>query len=175
MNLDIIPTFRSSNRWSRIYALCESSGVPRYVGKTSNWLTVRLRAHKKAALNGSKLPVHQWLKDQIDRGIINLILLENVSNHVADEKEKWWIHKFRTMGYELLNLTDGGKGLLGHNFTYHHRVKIGISRSRGQNFACENCQIIFWRKPSQIKKGHNRFCSRKCSNQRTGEERRVRS
>lgn len=33
---------------------------------------------------------------------------------------------------------------------------------RGANFNCEVCEAQFWRQPSAIKKGQNRFCSREC-------------
>lgn len=36
----------------------------------------------------------------------------------------------------------------------------------GNYFNCLKCGNKFWRKPSEIKKGHNKYCSRYCSNTR---------
>jgi len=46
--------------------------------------------------------------------------------------------------------------------TDEHKRKIGESRKRGFNFNCLICGNSFWRRPSAIKKGDNKFCSQKC-------------
>lgn len=40
--------------------------------------------------------------------------------------------------------------------------KISITRRRGNYFSCIFCGNKFWRKPSAIKKGNNKFCTRSC-------------
>ena len=47
-------------------------------------------------------------------------------------------------------------------FTEEHKRKISEALKRGQLFKCEICKNEFWRKPSAIRKGDNRFCSREC-------------
>ena len=39
-------------------------------------------------------------------------------------------------------------------------------RERGKYFNCLKCNKKFWRKPSDIKNGENKYCSRYCSNTR---------
>lgn len=46
--------------------------------------------------------------------------------------------------------------------TAEHIKKKSLARRRGQSFNCEVCTHQFWRKPCEIKKGNNRFCSKKC-------------
>jgi hypothetical protein len=46
--------------------------------------------------------------------------------------------------------------------TEEHKKKIGEGRKRGASFTCEVCSKEFWRKPSAISKGNNRFCSKDC-------------
>ncbi len=40
--------------------------------------------------------------------------------------------------------------------------KISAAKRLGSYFKCIVCGVIFWRKPSAIKKGNNKFCSRNC-------------
>ena len=40
--------------------------------------------------------------------------------------------------------------------------KISDSKKKGQWFGCLVCSTKFWRKPYAIKKGDNKFCSKKC-------------
>lgn len=49
-------------------------------------------------------------------------------------------------------------------FMVEHRRIIG------DYFYCKKCGKQFWRKPSEIRKGHNIFCSRNCSNTRDIQE-----
>jgi hypothetical protein len=41
-------------------------------------------------------------------------------------------------------------------------LKISESLKRGSFFNCINCNKSFWRKPYEIKRGHNKFCSIQC-------------
>lgn len=46
--------------------------------------------------------------------------------------------------------------------TKEHIEKKALARRRGSNFDCIECGKQFWRSPSSIKKGDNKFCSRIC-------------
>lgn len=48
------------------------------------------------------------------------------------------------------------------NFTDQHKKKISEALKRGSVFNCIQCGKEFWRKPYEIKKGNNRFCSKSC-------------
>jgi len=46
--------------------------------------------------------------------------------------------------------------------TVLHKRRIGLARRRGAFCKCEVCNKRFWRKPYDIAKGNNRFCSKQC-------------
>lgn len=149
---------------TQIYALCDPrNSEPRYIGKTVQPLIDRLLAHKRTALRKPRLPVHWWIKkvEGINLHGAYIKLLERVpSEEEWQPRERWWIEDGRRRGWRLLNLTEGGEGLHGHRFGDEHRRKIAASLSKGSHFNCENCGAEFWRKPSAIKAGDCRFCSR---------------
>lgn len=157
-----------ATRWVRIYALCEYPETPRYVGKTVQYLGERHKAHIRAAKRGQRLPVHYWLRKQIAADAwLTIKLLENVPDS-ADwrERERYWIDRLKSEGAYLLNLTDGGEGLPGHTFSATHKAKIAAALRTGATFSCQVCSAQFWRKRREINLGHNKFCSRRCSNAR---------
>jgi predicted RNA-binding Zn-ribbon protein involved in translation (DUF1610 family) len=148
-----------------IYALCEyPSWRPRYVGKTIQYLHRRHKAHIRAAKAGKRLPIHCWLRKQIEKEQrLAIKLLEYAGDDWA-ARERFWIERFRGEGFELLNLTDGGEGLAGYKFSAEHRAKIAAALRTGAHFSCLQCGVEFWRKANDIRRGHNKFCSRKCGN-----------
>jgi len=144
-----------------IYALCEPNDAVRYVGKTIQYLHQRHKAHIRNAKRGW-LPVNQWLRREIEAGNgLTIKLIEYAGSDWA-EREAHWIAKYRADGARLLNLTSGGEGLHGHKFSDEHRAKIAAALRTGGTFNCEQCGASFWRKQCDIRKGHNRFCSKPC-------------
>lgn len=153
---------------TRIYALCEfPSWEPRYIGKTIQYMGERHKAHIRDAKRGRNLPVHRWLRKKIAAGERLAIKLIEFVPPGADwvAREKFWIDTYRTGG-RLLNLTDGGEGLPGLKMAQSHKDKIAAALRTGGNFCCFRCGKQFWRKLRDIKRGHNKFCSRDCSNRR---------
>jgi hypothetical protein len=157
-----------ATQWTRIYALCEPDWTPRYVGKTVHYLHERHKAHIRDAKKGNRLPVHYWLRKKIAAGErLCIHLLENVADGADwQERERHWIAEMRRSGADLLNLTSGGEGLHGHRFSDEHRAKIAARLRTGAHIACQVCGALAWRKANEIAQGHNRFCSRRCSNAR---------
>jgi len=47
-------------------------------------------------------------------------------------------------------------------FTEDHKRKISESLKKGTHFNCKLCGSQFWRKPYEIKRGNNKFCSKNC-------------
>lgn len=156
---------------TRIYALVEplDYGVPRYIGKTIQPLVRRLIAHKRAAKRGGTLPVHYWLRKAMPIHFGPAIRwIETVpAGEDWAARERHWIAEARRAGHSILNLTDGGEGLAGHKFSDDHRARIAAALRAGSEFHCLKCGKPFWRKPHEIKSGHNKFCSRDCSNGRS--------
>lgn len=148
-----------------IYALTEGvDGSVRYVGKTSRYLFERHKQHLREARKGRSLPVSRWLAKQECSHIRAIEFVPDGQDWVA--RERYWIKYYRDAGANLLNLTDGGEGLSGHRFSKEHRASIAAKLRTGAHFSCEVCGKGFWRKKRDIKLGHNRFCSRRCSNAR---------
>jgi hypothetical protein len=146
-----------------IYALCDYPSMePRYIGKTSVSLGRRLSQHISAS-NKKRLPVHRWINKRIASGRTVVIDLIEVVNNGDDwaAREREWIKRLRENGRSL-NLTDGGEGLSGHVFSEEHRRKISDAIKTGEFITCEQCGNKAWRKPSEIKKGDSRFCSKVC-------------
>lgn len=150
-----------------IYALCDPDWTPRYVGKTTQYLHERHKAHIRDAKRGGKRPVSYWIRKRIAGGdplCIRLLEYVQPGGNWAS-RESFWIDKHRQSG-RLLNLTNGGEGLSGHRFSEEHRQRIAAALRTGRHFECEVCGSRFWRKQHAIKNGENRFCSRRCSNSR---------
>jgi hypothetical protein len=156
-----------SRKEVRIYALCDPDWSVRYVGKTTQLLHDRHKAHIRAAKRGGKLPVHYWLRKRIAAGQpLHIKPLEIVPDGVDwQERERHWIASHRPDG-ALLNLTNGGEGLSGHRFSQDHKDKIAEQLRTGRHIACEVCAARSWRKANEIAQGNSRFCSRRCSNAR---------
>jgi len=162
-----------TDKWVTIYALCEPIGKwrvgePRYVGKTIQHAGDRQKAHIRIARRAPRLPVHWWLKRQLDTGAtLCLTHLEHVPpGGDWAERERYWITKLRSEGARLLNMTEGGEGLAGLRMAEAHKAKIAAALRTGATFSCQRCGKLFWRKRRDVIKGHNKFCSRECSNRR---------
>lgn len=50
----------------------------------------------------------------------------------------------------------------GYKQTIEHKENRAISKRRGSYFNCLKCGKQFWRKPYEIKRGNNKFCSKEC-------------
>lgn len=148
-----------------IYALCEPNGSPRYVGKTVNWMHIRHKQHIRAAKrSGRKLPVHSWIRQKIEsKEHLCISLLEYVpAGGDWARRERFWVDNLRSDGAPLLNLTEGGEGMVGRVMPDEQRKKIAEAIKTGATFNCNTCGAAFWRKRNEIKRGECKFCSREC-------------
>lgn len=149
-----------------IYGLCQPidrwrTGEVRYVGKTIGTPWHRVRAHIYAAKRGGSLPVHRFLRKYGEPYHIKHLEWVPAGEDWA-ARERFWIKKFRDDGVRLLNITEGGDGLSGLQFSDDHKQKIRDALRQGAYFDCEQCGDAFWRKPHEIRNGFNKFCSRGC-------------
>lgn len=151
-------------RSTTIYGLYEvGADLPRYIGKTARPLRFRMYSHWQAA-KSPRLPVSRWLAKVRSEGRqVNAVVIETIppGGDWAD-REAHWIRAYRFIGVPLLNLTRGGEGLAGLQFSDEHRSKISASVRRGAEFSCLQCGTKFWRAPNAIKSGDNKYCSRPC-------------
>jgi len=91
---------------SSIYYLHSGDFMPRYVGLTTKNGFVRLSQH----LVDKRHNPHKvnWIKKHKDS--VDFVLIEqgDFSIQQLKNKEIYWIDRLRTLGYKLLNATEGG-------------------------------------------------------------------
>lgn len=96
-----------------IYAFKDADEKVFYIGKTCR-IQIRKREHLREVEKGNKLPKYNKLRKLLKSGLlfedIFYILEENLSYEEVDEREIYYITKFREYGYKLKNLTEGGEG-----------------------------------------------------------------
>jgi hypothetical protein len=140
-----------------IYGIYGSDGNIAYVGTTTQPIKRRIQAHINVAKRGSNLPIHSWMRGNSFRFSVRLIGRCTVDERIQQEKSKILLLR------PPHNVTDGGPGMSGNFFAgTDHAEKIAQKLRQGANCVCQNCGKNFWRKPRDIKLGHNRFCARRC-------------
>lgn len=105
----------------------------RYVGQTTLGVTHRARGHwNDAGRYGNRTRMSAWLnKHRSERGSIRFEVVQTCySREELNAVEIAHIFELRGVGQADLNLTDGGEGHLGAEFTEGHRRKISDA-SRG--------------------------------------------
>lgn len=143
-----------------IYGLHRGDGLIRYVGKTCGEPSARLRAHRRDAKASSKLPVHNWMRKH-GLGAIKILVLERISEGESwHEIERTWIAALDDN--DLLNLTKGGDGRDPYTMPAEQRQKIAAALANGRERPCEICREPVYVTPSRERRGHGRFCGRKC-------------
>ena len=149
-----------------IYALRDPiSNDVRYIGKTAYLPSRRLNIHlSDSREKTSHLPSAKWMRKLRRSGLKPTVETLEVVNHDGDweERERYWITFFRESGSRLLNLTDGGEGILGRVVPAEVRRRISIANKRGSHFNYLECGKEFWRKPHEITKGDCKYCSKNC-------------
>ncbi len=114
-----------------IYGLVDPrSGLLRYVGRSSNGLARPRRFHSARCFSWERSLKSLGLKKQVE-------VLEELEdgpdvNKRLNDVERWWIASVKAVGGELLNMTDGGGGMLNpcHETRQKMReAKLGVPRS----------------------------------------------
>lgn len=108
-----------------IYSLdCPITGVPRYVGKTTQTLKERLRQHMKDKEHNHKT---NWIKSLKNKGGIPVL---SVLDIITISEWKFWeqhyISLFKSWGFNLVNSSNGGDG--SESFTEETKLKISNSK-----------------------------------------------
>lgn len=125
-----------------IYAVrLRSEFVYRYVGLTTKSVEVRIRQHFKVAREGRKTPFYDWLRVH-DGDLVVVDELDQVEGlEELGRAEIAWIELLRMEGHPLLNLSRGGLGPMGIEWTAEMREAARV-RSTGRKgvsrFAEEN-------------------------------------
>lgn len=108
-----------------------SEFVYRYVGLTTKSIEIRLKQHFKVARSGRKTPFYDWLRvhDCADVIAEELDWVEGLEE--LGRAEIAWIELLRRQGHPLLNLSQGGLGPMGIEWTAEMREAAKI-RSTGR-------------------------------------------
>lgn len=113
------------------YVLTTSADISnvRYVGVTTKTVQQRLYGHKYCSMHEEKryLPVHKWMYTHYQKGEDILITqIDFCTSENWEEREKYWISHYKDLGYNLLNISEGGYGVI----TKEMREISSIERSR---------------------------------------------
>jgi hypothetical protein len=114
-----------------IYVLLDPlSGAIRYVGGTRKRLNLRLGDH---LADVGRAPRVRWIQDLVSRGLrpdINLV--ETVESEDSSAAESFWILHYRSLGFDLLNTSDDGRGHSAPHESRPQHVRDQIGRSHRQ-------------------------------------------
>lgn len=98
----------------------------RYIGVTIRSLNCRYAQHKHEAFRKAGRPVYNWWNNRIQDGY--KIIIEPIETNFSgdwESEEKYWIRHYKQMGFKLLNLSEGGAGIV----TVEQRTKSSRQRS----------------------------------------------
>ena len=106
------------------------TGEIRYIGKTIRTLAQRMTSHiysiKKENNHRSK-----WIKSLLNEGRKPVIkVLEECNWSDSQDLEIYWISQFKQWGFNLVNATEGGEGVLGIPLTQTVKDKLIKSVSK---------------------------------------------
>lgn len=100
----------------------------RYVGVTTRTIKQRMHGHKYNAKHAHKRvqPVHKWIWSKMEKNIeISITQIDECEKSEWENREKYWVKHYRDLGFDLLNVSEGGAGVI----TKEMRDKSGIQRS----------------------------------------------
>jgi hypothetical protein len=143
-----------------IYTLsCPDTLIVRYVGKTKN-IKLRLQSHIDYSRNTNRRRhVSDWIKSLLrlnKKPIITCI--EETTDDLWVSREQFWIRHFRSLGFDLCNLTDGGESNYGYKYSNELKevrrlaklgwvpskdIKDKISLSLSKKVICIDDNIIY--------------------------------
>jgi len=103
----------------------------RYIGKTND-PAARLSRHIHNATHGVRTHISTWIRSLPSKPIMSPLCV--VPNDYGSEMERRTIAHFRSKGYRLTNLTDGGEGTLGWIPSAEFRAKLSAAH-RGRQFS----------------------------------------
>lgn len=98
-----------------IYTLSSENDLKniRYVGATSKTLNQRMYHHKYCAKSRRVQPVHKWMWSKMQENIeIVIQSIEICDENTWQEAEKKWVTYYKDQGYNLLNISEGGCGII---------------------------------------------------------------
>lgn len=120
-----------------IYALCDpDTNKVRYIGKSTIGASLRFNKHLAPSSLESKTHKNNWIKSLLEVGKVpNVevleIIPEDVFTHdILNQAEDFYIHLFKSNGYNLTNSQDGGKGSPNRKMSQYTRSLIGDKQKK---------------------------------------------
>jgi len=145
-----------------IYALkCPKTLEIRYIGKADN-IKKRLRCHINRARRGEEGWKNNWIRQLLAEGLEPTIeLIEEVPYDKWQEYEIMYIDKYRKLGYNLTNSSDGGEGNLGNKTflgkKHSEESRLKISKNHAKHWLGKSPSIETRKKISEKSKGNKGF------------------
>lgn len=142
-----------------IYVLSDPlTGQIRYVGKSSSGTQRPLHHATPNKLKKDRTYKGNWIRSLLAKNLRPVIeIVEEFDDSTKlNESEIFYISYFKSLGFKLTNLTNGGDGPSGIKFSEEHKRKIGEAH-RGKTVSVETREKIrrnaLNRSPDSIRKG----------------------
>lgn len=96
----------------------------RYVGITKHEdAETRLRTHKANTTRNTSIPLYKWMRKHNNK-VVATVIENGLTWEEACKKEVSLIAEYRSKGYKLLNLTDGGEGLFNPSSSTRNKISL---------------------------------------------------
>lgn len=133
--------FKETSKFAKLpllYCLVDpDSNKIRYIGKSLNGIN-RAREHVKPSSlkNDGTTPKANWIRGLLKNNKQPIIYIlayfpkrvdRTLINNTLYNSEQWYINKFKQLGHDLLNLTDGGPGAVNRQISEITREKMSKS------------------------------------------------
>ena len=140
---------------TKIYALTDTVGSIRYIGKTSHSLQERLSAHIAEAKYAKRDTYKcRWIRQLLSKRLFPKIQIIKEVDGNGDAEEIVWIKFYREIGSRLVNTTDGGSGVVGlsseldadmdsRGFKRPCTRAVGGQNTPGASMICPECHKAF--------------------------------
>lgn len=130
----------SDGRPVLVYGLASSrNGEIRYIGQTTQRAEKRLDSHINCPRTKRRY-VWNWIHREMCDGY-KISVQRLVENAVWNETERLIISQFKATGARLVNLSDGGEGVLGRRKSAEERAKISAAH-KGRKKSLEHIEKI---------------------------------
>lgn len=114
-----------------IYALLDpETQAIRYVGKTSQPLRTRVRAHINRAQGQKQIRSAKWIADLRAKSLEPVAIVLEQTQADWEAAERFWIASLRATGTDLLNMTAGGSATPGLRLSPEAKAKVSAAARR---------------------------------------------
>lgn len=120
-------SFKAKTRLYCIYGLADPiSGNIRYIGQSYD-PKIRYKFHLK--IKKPRTYKEFWIVSLKKLGLLpELVIIETTTFDKINERERFWIAEYRSLGFNLTNLTDGGEGCKGRKHSEETKALMSFQR-----------------------------------------------